>query len=534
MVGPRDERRAWFGLLLILDGCFYAPMVDPAPATASTDSAVTTSISGPTIASTAELTTNPSIPTEPTGTGSGTTTSEGTTTATDDTAATLDTSTTTEPSACGNGALDADEECDDGDMQSNDGCDASCTRTIRSLVTGGNHTCALLASGAVRCWGYNISGQLGRGDVENIGDEPGEMPPQDVEIGGTVGQLATGINHTCALLAGGAVRCWGENQPGVLGYGHIFNIGDQAGEMPPDDVDLGAPVELLSAGFSHTCARLVGGEVRCWGANNSGQLGIGSKENLGDDPGEMPPPAAELGGVPIQLEMGSAHSCALFNGGAVRCWGNNFTGELAHDYPNDLGDTPGEMPPTNVDIGGAALQLVSDRTHRTCAILDGAVRCWGAGRHGELGNGGGLALCPQGACWDHSSCCIGDELDEMPPQGLELSAPAIHLAMGYAHSCAILLGGEVRCWGEGYSGKLGQGHTQDIGDDPGEMPPPIVDLGGEPAVQLSAGYEHSCALMRSGSVLCWGGNSVGQLGRDDNATIGDEPGEMPPPPVSLF
>lgn len=461
-------------------------------------------------------------------------TSEGTGAGTTATSEDSGSSTTGAPTTCGNGVLDDDEECDDGNPRSDDACDSTCERTIRELVTGGGHTCILLKDGGLRCWGYNLYGQLGRGDTENIGDEPGEMPPPEVELGEAVEQVALGIDHTCVILTDGLVRCWGENAGGVLGYGHSYDIGDDPGEMPPDIVNLGGAVDLLAGGYDHMCARNLGGDVRCWGRNLDGELGIGNTESIGDEPGEMPPAVIDIGGAPTQLALGGSHSCALFNGGAVRCWGSNNRAALGHDFPDHIGDDPGEMPPANSDVP-PAIAIMAAGSWRTCGLFGLTVRCWGGSSDGNLGNeGGGDVQCPTYQCGAHTTCCLGDDPGELPPTYIEIDGAAVHLAMSRYHTCVIMDDGAVRCWGRGDTGQLGYGNTNDLGDNPGEMPTAVVDLGGEPAVRLSAGHDHTCALMRSGSVRCWGGAIVGQTGAGTNQPIGDEPGEMPPPIVPLF
>lgn len=441
------------------------------------------------------------------------------------------------PASCGDGHLHTNvEECDDGNSISEDECDSTCKRTVVALQAGQLHTCALLRSGALRCWGGNSDGQLGRGDLEDLGDQPNEMPPEDVDVGGGVTQIALGVKHTCALMEGGAVRCWGNNISGELGYGHNFRIGDQPGEMPPEDVDVGGPADLLVAGYNHNCTRLLGGEIRCWGDNHGGALGVGSDENIGDEPGEMPPDETDVGGIPEQLTAGATHTCALMNGGAVRCWGGNFGSSLGHDYPNDIGDQPNEMPPANTNVGGDVVQITANDANHTCALLDGgSLRCWGVNYFGQLGYGnGGVVQCPMAGCVLHPNCCLSDVPGEMPPTEPAVGGVVVRVENNWYHTCALLSQGTVRCWGKGDSGRLGNGNIETIGDEPGEMPPLDVDLGGETVVQVAAGMLHTCVLMESGSVRCWGNNSLGQLGLGHTDAIGDEPDEMPPPPVKLF
>ncbi|MCA9695107.1 MAG: hypothetical protein KC636_36345, partial [Myxococcales bacterium] len=296
---------------------------------------------------------------------------------------------------------------------------------VTALALGSDFTCALVAGGSVRCWGYNHEGKLGYGHTESVGDDPGEMPPPDVAIGGVVTQLAAGWFHSCALLEGGRVRCWGHNLDlGLLGLGYALdNVGDEPGEMPPPDVPIGGVVTQLTAGNYHSCALLEGGRVRCWGASGD-VLGFGDDEAfastydyvLGDAPGEMPPPDVDLGGPVVQLAAGSDHTCALLTTGDVRCWGANSVGQLGLGHTETIGDDEAPASVDPVALGGRAIQVVAGLRH-SCALLeDGAVRCWGSGEYGVLGHGAlsmdDCIMPYQFSCAGAAYCCIGD--DEAP------------------------------------------------------------------------------------------------------------------------
>src|SRR5690606_24554100 len=128
-------------------------------------------------------------------------------------------------------------------------------------------------SGAVRCWGSYASGVLGYpGQSQNIGDGETAGSGGDVGIGGNVVQLAAGSAHTCALLQSGSVRCWGDGTYGRLGYGTGANhIGDDEHPSAAGDVPLGGRAVQIAAGVSHTCAVLDTGGVRCWGRGQYGR-----------------------------------------------------------------------------------------------------------------------------------------------------------------------------------------------------------------------------------------------------------------------
>ena len=385
------------------------------------------------------------------------------------------------------------------------------------------HSCVILSADQVRCWGMNWAGQLGYGHTENIG-----IPALagDVIIGDRVIQVAVGRYHTCVLLRTGGVRCWGYNSEGQLGYGHTSTIGDD--EMPASagDVNLGGAVTQIAAGSSHTCALLTGGAVRCWGLNSYGQLGYGHTNTIGDD--EMP---ASAGGVDMgvgvtatQITAGEFHTCALLDTGNVRCWGNNSRVQLGYGHANNIGDD--EMPASagDVDMGvGVTVTQIAAGEYYTCALLStGGVRCWAVNSYGQLGYG-------QGYGGDHirEPASAGDV-------DMGVGVTATQIALGKCHTCALLSTGGVRCWGLNYSGQLGYGHTEHIGDDETPYGVGDVIIGGRiTQIAVGWGNDwgdsspiwdhgYSCALLDTGYVRCWGQNYSGQLGYGHTNNIGDD------------
>ncbi len=174
------------------------------------------------------------------------------------------------------------------------------------------NTGAVLMGGAVRCWGIMKIGQLGyKRDISDdldfsIGGDEDPASAGDVNVGGSVTQIAAGGSHNCAVLMGGAVRCWGRNDHGQLGYGHDRSSDDiDAGDMDvadAGDVEVGGIVRQIATGREHTCALLSTGNLRCWGANFSyGQLGYGHYILIGNN--EKPASAGDvhIGGSVIQL-----------------------------------------------------------------------------------------------------------------------------------------------------------------------------------------------------------------------------------------
>ncbi|HEY6561982.1 MAG TPA: hypothetical protein VI072_32165 [Polyangiaceae bacterium] len=386
------------------------------------------------------------------------------------------------------------------------GCDPPKT------AAGGRQSCTLLGTGDVRCWGYGQYGVLGYGNTTNIGDNETPASARTVAVGGTVTQLVPGYYHTCALLEGGRVRCWGRGEFGMLGYGNTRNIGDDETPASAGDVNVGGTVKQLAAGYYHTCALLNSGFVRCWGQGQFGQHGYGHVRNIGDD--ETPASAGNvsLGGRAIQIEAGGFHTCAILESGAVRCWGAGHSGQLGYAVPGlvAVGDTelPSAMLPVNV--GGEVDQISLGEMH-TCALLtSGKLRCWGYGEYGQLGYG--------------NRNTIGDNEAPATAGDIRVGENVVYVSAGGQFTCVITSSLAVRCWGENLFGQLGYGDRRNRGDD--ELPSSYgaVNLGGR-VTSLSAGYSHSCVRTEDGEVRCWGSGGGGKLGYARTADIGDD--ELP-------
>ncbi|WP_052548184.1 DUF4215 domain-containing protein [Enhygromyxa salina] len=430
-----------------------------------------------------------------------------------------DCTTSCEFAACGDGVLQGEEQCEDGNEQPNDGCFGCLEQRVLTISAMAQANCVLLDTAAVRCWGEGWGGKLGYGNISDIGDNEYPFAAGDVALGGDVVQLDGGDDHSCVLLDTGGVRCWGNNLDGLLGYGHVEPIGDDEPGGTGGDVEVGGAVIQLAAGGLHTCALLDTGAVRCWGGGFYGSPGYGNKETIGDD--ELPSSVGDVdvGGVVTQLRAGYAHTCALLDSGAVRCWGVGWDGVLGYGNEAWIGDDEVPASAGDVDIGGVVVDLTLGLSH-TCALLDtGAVRCWGRNEFGQLGYG--------------HTMDIGD--DEAPASAgdIELGAAATQVSVGREHTCALLEGGTVRCWGRNNYGQLGYANTVNIGDNEPPASVGTVELGGL-AESLSVKYRHTCVLLTTGLVRCWGFNIYGALGLGHSNPIGDNETPASEPNVKIF
>lgn len=384
------------------------------------------------------------------------------------------------------------------------GGESGAPRKAVKLALGAFHACAVFDDGSLRCWGTR--GYIGSGNALTIGDdEPASVAP-DVDIGGKVVDIAAGWYHTCAVLENGAVRCFGVANDGRLGYGNAEDIGDDETPASAGDVDLGGSATQIAAGPQHTCARLASGAVRCWGKNEDYQLGHPGTATIGDDESPAAAGDVDLGAPARQVVVGFGHSCALLDGGKVRCWGNGSGGRLGYGNQNTIGDDETPAAAGDVDLGGEAVALAGGSFH-TCALLTtGNVRCWGYGPRGELGYA--------------NQAAVGD--DETPAQAgdVDVGGAVLAIAAGDYATCAVLVGGSVRCWGSGEQGELGTGNVTDIGDN--ETPASAaIDLGGL-ATQVDVGFLNVCATLENGAVRCWGRGDTGELGHGNIDDIGDD------------
>jgi hypothetical protein len=403
------------------------------------------------------------------------------------------------------------------------------------ISAGSRHTCAILENASVKCWGKNSSGQLGYGNVNDRGDDSGEMGDNltvvDLGTGRTATAISTGHGFSCAILDNASVKCWGYNSTGQLGYGHNNNLGDGSDEMgdnlPVVDLGTGRTATAINTGWYHTCAILDNASVKCWGKGSNGQLGYGNTNHLGDASGEMGDnlPVVDLGTgrTATAISTGAEHTCAILDNDSVKCWGSGDNGYLGYGNTNKLGDGSGEMGDnlSVVDLGtGRTATTISTGYGQTCVILDNAsLKCWGYNGTGQLGYG-------------HNNN-LGDGSDEMgdnlPVVDLGTGRTATAIGTGSQHTCAILDNASVKCWGNGSNGQMGSGNTDVIGNGSNEMGDnlTVVDLGtGRTATAIFVGYWHNCALLDNSSVKCWGYNSDGQLGYGHTNQLGDGSGEM--------
>jgi alpha-tubulin suppressor-like RCC1 family protein len=345
---------------------------------------------------------------------------------------------------------------------------ASLITNAVGVAVGSDYSCALQADGVVRCWGHNDFGQLGTGGGNST--QPVVVTGLDA---GSVAAIGAGFRHSCAVLASGAVKCWGDNSSGQLGNGTL------TASPTPIDVSTIATATAIAVGGSHTCALLANATVQCWGANYAGQLGTGTLS-----PSSSPVAVAGIDNA-VAIAAGFDHNCAVIAGGNLKCWGRGVEGQLGN------AGVQNSSTPVDVLLNSNRVVAVRGGLQHTCAVLEiGIVECWGNDGNGQLGNGLVLGTFS-------SPVTVGSVSD------------SIAISTGYRHSCAVLGDGEARCWGLNDGGQLGNGSAV-------QRSGTAVAVNGA-AAAISAGGNSTCAFTPTGAIACWGYNFYGMLGNGSRA-----------------
>ena len=366
---------------------------------------------------------------------------------------------------------------------------------VTAITLGSNHSCALLNTGAVRCWGFNrisvtvggVATLVGAGQLGNGTTTDSNLPVAVTGLSGSVATIAAGAAHTCAVVDSGSMQCWGDNASGQLGNGT-----NTQSSTPVTVTGLSNVSAITAHGYAHVCA-LNSGAMWCWGYNGFSQLGNGAVSNS-----NVPVAVTGLSSGVTAITTGQYHSCALTSTGSMKCWGENLWGQLgdgANEFvPGSVRGAAGSQGALNLLV--TATPAVTAGTYHTCAATSaGGVKCWGSNFYGQLGDGttGSTAAFT------------------VPVSVAGLSAPVTGVAGGEAHTCAVTDTGAVQCWGRNNFGQLGNGLNSDSG-----APVSVTGLSGTVA-EIATGKQHSCVLTTRGGVQCWGNNSSGQLGTGNTA-----------------
>jgi alpha-tubulin suppressor-like RCC1 family protein len=344
--------------------------------------------------------------------------------------------------------------------------DIATPETLRRLAAS-QRTCLITDTGEVQC-------------VPSRQPRPQEqLPAAAIDI-----DLAS---HACAVLASGAVACWGDDADGKLGAPSTTS------DREPVIIDVGDPFIQASVSDSHTCAVTQSGALWCWGSNSDGQLGHADPQNIGDDETAASTSPVALAEHVVAVEANYRATCVVFDDGRARCWG---AGLVIPD--DDEGRLPASVP--DLPLPESIVALSGGRSYMCALSTTGNVYCWGSAR----------------AMWQHYSNSTLEDTESPRDVGpVALGEPALEISAGHDHTCARLDGGRAKCWGNSELGKLGLGKPGGANGD-GIAREPAIDVGGD-VITIAAGQSHTCALLDDETVRCWGDRLA--LGVDTPSTV---------------
>lgn len=338
------------------------------------------------------------------------------------------------------------------------------------IVGGEGHVCVLTDAGAVKCWGSNTRGVVGNGNAV-----PQYAPVDVLGLQSGVTQIASSRETNCALITDGTVRCWGANDAGEIASG----ASDASDHATPVAVGGLAGVTQVAANYNGFCARLSDATVKCWGGNTFGQVGPGA----GGNPQPSAVTVTGLTGV-AKLSGGLFHACAQMIDASVKCWGRNAKGELGQ------GTTDALAHPTPVSVPALSGVTQLRGTDATCAqVADSSLRCWGDNSMGQMGIG---------------SYSLFGQSTPVAPSGV---AGEFTLAGQHGAMCVLYAAGSLTCWGTNDSKQLGTGNADSV------LAPFATPFGSDlRAVIAGPTGATMCFMRRGGGVECLGNNNTGQLG----------------------
>lgn len=364
------------------------------------------------------------------------------------------------------------------------GCAGNASSTIgatsslfgwEKISVGVYHTCAIKADKTLHCWGGNGSGALGDGTTTT------RSTPTPVSGAGTWKSVDAGYSHTCGIKSDDTLWCWGSNSNGELGDNSTTQ------RLVPTAISGGGTWKQVGVGLNLSCGIKSDDTLFCWGSNSNGRTGLNTSAG-----NTLVPTGINGGGTWAQVGVADQHACAVRSDNTLRCWGNNFNGQLGDN------STTQRLVPTAVSGGGSWKYVMGGYNHSCGIKSDDTLWCWGNNNSGRtgLGTAVGNTLVPTqisgGGTWKR--------IDTAQYNG--------------AFSCGIKSDDTLWCWGYNYYGQLGDPVISTFGTTV-----PNLVAGGGAWKDVKVAQNTSCGLKADGSIRCWGSNNYGIIGNGTTADV---------------
>ncbi len=355
---------------------------------------------------------------------------------------------------------------------------------ISPQVSAGNrHTCGISPTGILYCWGR-----------DNFGERDGNLSvnfptPRPISDSIQFLSISSGFGHSCAISADSTAYCWGWNHSGQLGSGDDTDLAI----LTPIDFD--RKIVYIDAGYDHTCGLTADGTAFCWGWNYDRVLGTESVEENVTLPSRVNTTERF-----VKISVGDNFTCGITADSSAMCWGVNYNGELGIGSDSTKITTPTQV------VRNEKITSVSAGDNHACALdTNNRAYCWGWNANDQLG-GTTTETCGTSYPWPCSTV----------PLLVSDSLFFKQISAGSGHTCGISVDGMVFCWGNNFSGQLGDGSFVN-------RPIPASIAVNLNFVAVAAGSSHTCALDADGILFCWGSNENGQIADASGALGRSEP-----------
>ena len=437
------------------------------------------------------------------------------------------------------------------------------TGEFTKVSAGQNFTCAIKTDGSLLCWGDNTSDQIGNSAADAT-REPEPYAVSTTGLGASHSKfidIATGKTHACALTTAGKVWCWGDDTNGQLGNAGGTSTTEPAAIDYTNLTNEDHFTQIYAGRNDSTCGITADGKGWCWGNDASDQLGNGNATVDVTSPSSLSLGSISSSKEFLAISVGFENACAIFADRKLACWGSDADEQAGDGAGTTTVDAPKYVTTTSIS-GESRFASVAVGTNHACAItVEGDLYCFGADNMGQSGNGGnsldadvnapsavdfsnvatgaGFAkldtatayacgLSPRGRlyCWgkfNDGRLGLGtqsadfDKPNLISPVAFSGTKAIVDFSLGDSHACAITAEGKPYCWGLDSSGQLGDSVAATTQWSP--VPVDISALSSEaPFVKISSGGQHTCGLLASGKIYCWGDDQYGQLGNGAGTT----------------